>query len=102
VAGWLASRSATARNGNGVAAGIAREERVGLAYMFYGRLVALGLLALWVAATLPFERSAVYLGAIVLFAVLGAPPYFLARAGYGGWKVTAIFLLIDAASSPIC
>jgi adenylate cyclase len=85
------------RNGNGVAAGIAREERVGLAYMFYGRLVALGLLALWVAATLPFERSAVYLGAIVLFAVLGAPPYFLARAGYGGWKVTAIFLLIDAA-----
>jgi adenylate cyclase len=85
------------RDGNGVAAGIAREERVGLAYMFYGRLVALGLLAVWVAATLPFERSGVYLGAIVLFAVLGAPPYFLARAGYGGWKVTAIFLLIDAA-----
>ena len=85
------------RNGNGVAAGIAREERVGLAYMFYGRLVALGLLAIWVAATLPFERSGAYLAAIVLFALLGAPPYLLARRGWGGWKVTAVFLLIDAA-----
>ncbi len=85
------------RNGNGVSAGIAREERVGLAYMFYGRLLALGLLAVWVAATLPFERSGAYLAAIVLFALLGAPPYFLARRGWGGWKVTAIFLSIDAA-----
>jgi adenylate cyclase len=82
---------------NGVAAGIRREERTGLGYMFWGRLLALGMLALWVAATLPFERSGAYLAAIVLFAVLGAPPYFLARWGLGGWKVTAFFLLIDVA-----
>jgi adenylate cyclase len=93
----IAIGNGRAGNGNGVAAGIAREERVGLAYMFYGRLAALGLLAVWVAATLPFERSGAYLGAIVLFALLGAPPYLLARRGWGGWKVPAIFLLIDAA-----
>lgn len=83
--------------GNGVAAGIAREERAGLAYVFYGRLVALGMLALWVVTTLPFERSALYLGAIAIFALLGAVPYLLARVGFGGWKVTAFFLLLDAA-----
>ena len=83
--------------GNGVAAGIAREERAGLAYMFWGRLLALGALAIWVATTLPFERSGAYLAAIVLFALLGAPPYLLARRGLGGWKVTAFFLLIDVA-----
>jgi adenylate cyclase len=93
----IAIGNGRAANGNGVAAGIAREEHVGLAYMFYGRLVALGLLAVWVAATLPFERSGAYLGAIVMFALLGAPPYFLARRGWGGWKVTAVFLAIDAA-----
>ena len=93
----IAIGNGRASNGNGVAAGIAREERAGLAYMFYGRLVALGLLAVWVVATLPFERSGAYLAAIVLFALLGAPPYLLARAGLGGWKVTAVFLLIDAA-----
>ncbi len=86
-----------ANGGDGVAAGIAREERAGLAYVFYGRLVALGMLAVWVAATLPFERSGAYLAAIVLFALLGAPPYLLSRWGLGGWKVTAFFLLLDAA-----
>lgn len=64
---------------NGVGAGIAREELAGLAYMFWGRLVALGLLAIWVALTLPFERSGFYLAAIAAFALLGAPPYLLAR-----------------------
>ncbi len=83
--------------GNGVAAGIAREERAGLAYVFYGRLVALGMLAVWVATTLPFERSGLYLGAIAGFALLGAIPYGLSRVGFGGWKVTAFFLLLDAA-----
>ncbi len=83
--------------GNGVAAGIAREERSGLAYVFYGRLVALGMLAIWVATTLPFERSGLYLGAIAVFALLGAVPYALSRVGLGGWKVTAFFLLLDAA-----
>ena len=43
-----------------------------------------------VATTLPFERSGAYLGAIVLFALLGAPPYLLARRGWGGWKVNGV------------
>jgi adenylate cyclase len=84
-------------NGNGVASGIAREERAGLAYVFYGRLVALGVLAFWVVTTLPFERSGLYLGAIAVFALLGAIPYGLSRVGLGGWTVTAFFLLVDAA-----
>ena len=40
---------------NGVGEAIAREELAGLAYMFWGRLIALGVLAAW-ALTLPFER----------------------------------------------
>ncbi len=82
---------------NGIGEGIAREELAGLAYMFWGRLVALGLLAVWVALTLPFERSGLYLAAIAAFALLGAPPYLLARWGRGGTVVTAAFLLLDAA-----
>jgi adenylate cyclase len=80
-----------------VSEGIAREEIAGLAYMFWGRLVALGMLAVWVALTLPFERSGLYLAAISAFALLGAPPYLLARRGIGGTPVTAAFLLLDAA-----
>jgi len=82
---------------NGVGDAIAREELAGLAFMFWGRLVALGLLAIWVALTLPFERSGFYLVAISAFALLGAPPYLLARRGIGGAPVTAAFLLLDAA-----
>jgi adenylate cyclase len=81
---------------NGVGEGIAREELAGLGYMFWGRLVALGMLAVWVALTLPFERSGLYLLAIAAFALLGAPPYLLARWGLGGNLVTAAFLLFDA------
>ncbi len=80
-----------------VGEGIAREELAGLAYMFWDRLIALGLLAIWVASTLPFERSGFYLAAIAAFALLGAPPYLLARRGVGGTPVTAAFLLLDAA-----
>ncbi|MCW2306353.1 adenylate/guanylate cyclase domain-containing protein [Rhodobium gokarnense] len=76
--------------------GIAREELSGLAYMFWGRIVVLGFLALWVFFTLPLERSGAYLLAIVTFALLGAPPYLLARRGLGGNAVTAVFLLLDA------
>lgn len=77
-----------------------REELSGLAYMFWGRLVALGMLAAWVALTLPFERSGLYLAAIVAFALLGAPPYLLARAGFGGVPVTPAFLA--ARCSQLC
>lgn len=81
---------------NGVGAAIAREELAGLAYMFWGRLIVLGTLAVWAALTVPFERSGRYLTAIVAFALLGAPPYLLARRGIGGTPVTAAFLLLDA------
>ena len=68
---------------NGVGEGIAREELAGLAYMLCGRLIALGMLAVWAALTVPFERSGPYLAAIAAFALLGAPPYLLARRGIG-------------------
>jgi adenylate cyclase len=78
-----------------VDAGMAGEELSGLAYMFWGRLVALAILALWVGLTLPFERAGFYLLAIAIFALLGAPPYLLARRGIGATWVTAAFLLLD-------
>jgi adenylate cyclase len=77
--------------------GIGREELAGLRFMFLGRLVVLGLLSAWVALTLPFERSGLYLAAIVAFALLGAPPYLLARRGIGGPPMIAAFLLLDVA-----
>ena len=64
--------------------------------MFWGRLIVLGILAVWEALTVPFERSGLYLAAIAAFALLGAPPYLLARRGIGGTPVTAAFLLLDA------
>ena len=80
----------------GVGDGIAQEELKGLSYMFWGRLAALAVLAVW-ALTLPFERSAGYLSAIAAFALLGAPPYLLGRQGYGRTSVLAAFLILDAA-----
>jgi adenylate cyclase len=79
-----------------VGEGIAQEELKGLSYMFWGRLAALTILAVW-ALTLPFERSSGYLSAIAAFALLGAPPYLLARRGYGGAPILAAFLILDAA-----
>jgi hypothetical protein len=80
---------------NGVGEGIAREELAGLAYMFWARLIAIAILAGW-ALTLPFERSGFYLLTLAAFALLGAPPYLLARRGIGGLPVIAAFLLLDA------
>lgn len=54
-----------------VAKGIAQEELKGLSYMFWGRLAALAVLAVW-ALTLPFERSAGYLTALAAFLMLDA------------------------------
>ncbi|MGE0211960.1 MAG: adenylate/guanylate cyclase domain-containing protein [Parvibaculaceae bacterium] len=79
-----------------VSEGIAQEELKGLSYMFWGRLAALSVLAVW-ALTLPFERSAGYLLALAAFALLGAPPYLLARRGYGRTPVLVAFLMLDAA-----
>jgi hypothetical protein len=39
----------------------AREELSGLSYMFWDRLLVLSLLSVWVALTLPFERSGGYI-----------------------------------------
>lgn len=83
---------------NGVGGEIAREELAGLAYMFWGRLIALGVLAAWAALTVPFERSGVYVAVVGTFALLGAAPYLLARHGLGGPWATAAFLLLDAAA----
>lgn len=80
---------------NDVTIGIEREERDGLAFMVWGRLIVLGVLAAWVALTLPFERSQTYLLAIVTFAALGVAPYLLARWNFGGTAVIALFLLFD-------
>jgi adenylate cyclase len=74
---------------------IAREELAGLAYMFWARLIAIAILAGW-AMMLPFERSGFYLLTLAAFALLGAPPYLLARPGIGGLPVIAAFLLLDA------
>ncbi|MEQ8694835.1 MAG: adenylate/guanylate cyclase domain-containing protein [Gammaproteobacteria bacterium] len=93
VQNWL-RRSQSASNGTEEA--IAREELAGLAYMAWCRLVALGVLAVWVALSTPLERSGFYLTAIAAFALLGAPPYLLARRGVGGTLTFAAFLLLDA------
>ena len=79
-----------------IAGAIAREEVAGLAYMFWGRVAALTLLAAWVLLTLPFARSQMYLLAIIVFALLGAPSYLLARRGIHSTLATAFFLLLDA------
>ncbi|GAB4394097.1 MAG: hypothetical protein Tsb0032_16120 [Kiloniellaceae bacterium] len=88
---------ATPATPGNLAEGIAQEERSGLAYMFWGRLAVLGLLAAWLLLTLPFERAGLYLAAIAAFALLGAAPYLLLRRGLAGTAVTALFLLADAA-----
>ena len=93
---WTLQLGRPRSSGNGVGEGIAREELAGLAYMFWGRLTALGMLAVWVVATLPFERSGFYFAAAAAFALLGAPPYLLARRGIGSTPVIVAFLLLDA------
>lgn len=77
--------------------GIAKEELSGLAYMLWGRLIVLGLLAAWALLTVPLERSGVYLAAIAAFALLGSAPYLFMRNGIGGTPLVACFLMLDAA-----
>lgn len=78
-----------------IEAAIKREETAGLRFAFYGRIGVLSLLAAWVLITLPINRSAFYLIAILVFALLGAMPIILRRIGVGGWLPTAIFLTLD-------
>ena len=76
---------------------MSREEMAGLAYVFWGRSFVLCMLAIWVGATLPLDRSVLYLGVIGVFLVFGAVPYLLARRGIGGSALIGFFLLLDAA-----
>ena len=74
---------------------IAREERAGLSYVFYGRVLVLALLAVYTVLAVPASRAWAYLGVMVLFLVLGLIPYVLQRRGrLGVWGVGA-FLVGD-------
>lgn len=82
--------------GHGWDSDFAREERASLTYMFRGRILVLALLAVWVVATVPAERSISYLAVLLLFFLFGAIPYALAIRGQGGTLIVAVFLLLDA------
>ena len=77
--------------------GFAREELSGLAFMLWGRLAVLGILALWLTLTLPLERTGYYLAAITAFALLGASSYLLARRSNISTPAIGAFLLLDVA-----
>ena len=77
-------------------ADVAREDRASLTYMFRSRVMVLALLALWVTATLPMQRSSAYLAVLFLFFLFGAIPYALSLRGYGSTQVFAVFLFLDA------
>ncbi|WP_420586853.1 adenylate/guanylate cyclase domain-containing protein [Ruegeria sp.] len=77
-------------------ADVAREERASLNYMFHSRILVLALLALWVAITLPLDRSSAYIAVLLLFFLFGAIPYALALRGYCSTQVFAVFLFLDA------
>lgn len=80
----------------GVRGAMEREERDGLSYVFYGRVLVLALLALYVVLTTPAERAVAYVGLLAVFLVLGLIPYLLQRRGsIGVWGVGA-FLVLDA------
>lgn len=74
-----------------------REEQAGLTYALWGRLLVLGILAIWVLAVLPAERSLAYVAVILVFAALGAIPHAMRSAGIGGFYWTAAFLTLDVA-----
>jgi adenylate cyclase len=80
-----------------IAGDLVREEHAGLTYVFYGRTLVLGLLALYVGLTVPLTRAPAYLGIIVLFFVLGLVPHLLQRAGRIGIWGAGAFLVCDAA-----
>jgi adenylate cyclase len=84
-------------DGDPIAAAFAREERSGLIYALWGRLVVLGALLFYVLATLPVERSLRYAAIIVLFMALGAVPHLMRRWGlvWIGWTIG--FMLLEVA-----
>lgn len=81
----------------GTARALDLEERNSLTFMLQGRLIVLGLMAVWVAITLPWERSALYLAVLLAFLLLGVIPYVLARRVRWGTSAIAFFLVLDSA-----
>jgi adenylate cyclase len=84
------------RAADSIAGDFVREERADLAYVFYGRTLILGLLAVYVVVTVPFTRAPAYLGIITLFFVLGLVPHLLQRAGRMGAWGSGTLLVCDA------
>jgi adenylate cyclase len=91
------SPAAPSRRSERIRAAFAREEDAGLTFALYGRLGILGLLALWIVATVPWERSLIYLAVIGVFMVLGVVPHALRRLGIRHIAWTAGFLLLEVA-----
>ncbi len=80
-----------------IAQAFAREERSGLAYALWGRLVVLGALLVYVLAALPAGSSYRYATIIVLFMALGVIPHVMRRRGlvWLGWTIG--FMLLEVA-----
>lgn len=97
IPGWGKPQTHPSEPPRALREAMAREELSGLATMFRARFIALGSLCVWLAATIPLERSSQYIAALGAFALLGAPPYILALRDVRQTWITAVFLLIDAA-----
>jgi adenylate cyclase len=80
----------------GIKGAIEREERAGLSYVFYGRVLVLALLAIYTVLSVPATRSVVYLGVMAVFLVLGLIPYLLQRRRRIGVMGVGAFLVADA------
>lgn len=78
-----------------VRAAIAQEERQGWRFALAIRLTALALVAVLLAATIPFPRVTWWFGLTGLFALSGLVPYLLRRRRH--WRAwVAIFIGVDA------
>ncbi|WP_305984906.1 adenylate/guanylate cyclase domain-containing protein [Roseibium sp. MMSF_3544] len=77
---------------------IAREEASGLAYVFWSRNAVLLILAIWVSLTLPFERSSLYVSAILAFALVGIVPYAFRHRYTVNTGLVMGFVFLDAAA----
>jgi len=93
----VGERGAWSGSSNALGDAIDREVNEGLAYMFWGRLVALGTLAAGALLAVPLDRSGLYVVAIVAFALLNAVSFGLARNSRYATVATWLFVVVDAA-----